>query len=224
MAALQSRALASAGWHVLQIDLHGCGDSAGEFADAGWDGWLEDVAQATRWLQQAADGAVSLWGLRVGALLASAIAVDGGHNLVLWQPATSGSQYLNQFLRTRSAGSALADNSERTTVKELRERLLGGESVSVGGYDVSPRLGAGLARAELGAPPSGCAVAWLEVSTQESTPMSPAAQSRIAAWRSFGTRVDAACVRGLPFWQTQEIAESAELITETCGLLSRFDT
>jgi alpha/beta superfamily hydrolase len=36
MAALQSRALAEAGYTVLQIDLHGCGDSAGDFGEASW--------------------------------------------------------------------------------------------------------------------------------------------------------------------------------------------
>ena len=36
MAALQSRRLAAAGYAVLQIDLFGCGDSSGDFADARW--------------------------------------------------------------------------------------------------------------------------------------------------------------------------------------------
>jgi exosortase A-associated hydrolase 2 len=46
MAALQARALAAAGWHVLQIDLFGTGDSEGDFAEATWDAWLEDIATA----------------------------------------------------------------------------------------------------------------------------------------------------------------------------------
>ena len=37
MAALQARALAESGWGVLTIDPYGCGDSAGDFADARWD-------------------------------------------------------------------------------------------------------------------------------------------------------------------------------------------
>ena len=36
MAALQARALAAAGFGVLQLDLYGCGDSSGEFAEARW--------------------------------------------------------------------------------------------------------------------------------------------------------------------------------------------
>ncbi|MBK8384562.1 MAG: hypothetical protein IPL11_02315 [Candidatus Accumulibacter sp.] len=35
---LQARALATAGYAVLQIDLMGCGDSSGDFGDATWGG------------------------------------------------------------------------------------------------------------------------------------------------------------------------------------------
>ena len=40
MAALQSRALASAGFAVRQLDLLGSGDSEGDFGDASWDLWV----------------------------------------------------------------------------------------------------------------------------------------------------------------------------------------
>ena len=51
MAALQARALAAAGYAVLQIDLHGCGDSSGDFSEASWDSWLADVSLAHAWLR-----------------------------------------------------------------------------------------------------------------------------------------------------------------------------
>ena len=50
MAALQCRALAANGYAALQIDLAGCGDSSGDFANATWSGWLDDSLQAARWL------------------------------------------------------------------------------------------------------------------------------------------------------------------------------
>src|SRR5262245_3855900 len=46
MAALHARALAGAGFEVLQVDLAGCGDSSGEFGDATWDDWVADVVDA----------------------------------------------------------------------------------------------------------------------------------------------------------------------------------
>ena len=51
MAAMQCRALAGAGYAVLQIDLHGCGDSSGDFEDSTWESWLVDVALAAEWLR-----------------------------------------------------------------------------------------------------------------------------------------------------------------------------
>ena len=77
MAALQSRALAEAGFAVLQLDLMGCGDSDGELLDASWAQWVADVVFACGWLRQqylpSGPDTVPLWlwGLRAGALLAA---------------------------------------------------------------------------------------------------------------------------------------------------------
>ena len=57
MAALGSRALAAQGWAVLQVDLLGCGDSSGDFGDATWEAWLDDVTQAAQWLRARHPGA-----------------------------------------------------------------------------------------------------------------------------------------------------------------------
>ena len=101
MVALAAEAWARDGWTVLQIDLGGCGDSAGDFVEASWVGWLEDVRLAHGWARAQNDGPVWLWGLRLGAVLAcEAVArfrLDCG--LLLWQPVTSGKQHLQQCLR-----------------------------------------------------------------------------------------------------------------------------
>ena len=70
MAALQARAFAAMGFGVLQIDLFGCGDSSGDFSDARWDIWKQDIAGARAWLAERVSAPISLWGLRLGALLA----------------------------------------------------------------------------------------------------------------------------------------------------------
>ena len=70
MAAMQARAFAAIGFGVLQIDLFGCGDSSGEFLDARWNIWKHDLATARNWLENRVTVPVSLWGLRLGALLA----------------------------------------------------------------------------------------------------------------------------------------------------------
>jgi len=93
MAVLQAKALADAGFGVLQIDLFGCGDSNGDFADARWDIWKDDLAAASQWLQERSGQIPGLWGLRLGALLALdfAIASKNEHgSIILWQPIVNG--------------------------------------------------------------------------------------------------------------------------------------
>lgn len=137
MAALQSAALADAGWRVLQVDLHGCGDSSDTWAEASWQGWVDDATRAARWLllpglQPALDtglGRVSgvqasptepalplwFWGLRAGALVAcaAATALQQGPgprvpcHFLFWQPATAGRPVLQQFLRLKAAAAGL---------------------------------------------------------------------------------------------------------------------
>jgi len=65
-AALLARALAGSGWGVLQVDLFGCGDSDGEFRDASWKTWVDDLITAFDWLQERVGGRVGLVGIRLG--------------------------------------------------------------------------------------------------------------------------------------------------------------
>src|SRR5690606_21241351 len=108
MVALQARRLAGAGYAVLRPDLTGCGDSEGEFGEATWTGWVDDLLAAADWAGRqypASAPPLWFWGHRMGALLACAAAARlPGSRLLLWQPVTSGRTQLRQFLRLKSAG------------------------------------------------------------------------------------------------------------------------
>ena len=219
MAALQSRLLAGAGFAVLQVDLYGCGDSAGEFADATWSGWVGDVIAAASWLRERTGCEPSLWGLRAGCLLAAQAAEQMGSvaGLLFWQPVVSGNQHLQQFLRLRVAGNLIGRGTgDRTGTNDLRAELARGVAVEVGGYQLSPAVASGLDAANL-APIGGgkSRVAWLEVAGSDLPELTPASSVRIEAWRNAGHEVVARAVSGLAFWQTQEIAECAALIEAT---------
>lgn len=219
MAALQSRRFAAAGLGVLQIDLHGCGDSSGESADARWRSWKEDVQAAVAWLRSRVDGPVSLWGLRLGATLAADAARDramGIEHLYLWQPVLSGEQFLTQFLRLQLAGEMLAGGAAQSGVRELRETLARGTSLEIAGYDLHPELASaieGLKLAEL--VPAVRSACWLEVSGNPEPRLSPAAQRVVDAWRAQGVDVRTVAVAGEPFWTTLEITECAALLDAT---------
>ena len=61
--ASQAREFAARGYNVLLLDLTGCGDSGGEFADASWKIWLQDAALAVDTLTDLGAGPLAFWGL-----------------------------------------------------------------------------------------------------------------------------------------------------------------
>jgi len=223
MAALQSRRLAAAGYAVLQIDLFGCGDSSGDFADARWEIWKQDLQIALGWLKSRLDGPLGLWGLRLGATLAADVACDitmGIEQLLLWQPISSGEQFLTQFLRLRLAAEMLAEGTAQTGTRELRETLARGVSLEIAGYDLHPRLAAEIDALSLAAlAPAVRRVHCLEVTATAEPKLSPASQRAMEAWRSKGLDIRAAAVGGEPFWSTTEVTECEALLAATEGSL-----
>ena len=221
MAALQSRRLAAAGYAVLQIDLFGCGDSSGGFADARWEIWKQDLHFALGWLKSRVDVPLGLWGLRLGATLAADVARDprlGIEQLLLWQPVGSGEQFLTQFLRLRLAAEMLAEGTAQTGVRELRETLRRGVPLEIAGYDLHPRLAAeidALSLADL--VPAVTRVHCMEVTA--SAEISPGSRRVLEAWRLKGLDVRAAAVGGEPFWSTIEVIECEALLAATEGSL-----
>jgi len=224
MAALQSRALAAAGFAVLQIDLHGCGDSSGDFAEASWDSWIADVQAAAGWLETRHGGApLILWGHRAGCLLATAAAaaMNTPCRFLFWQPPASGKLLLQQFLRLRAAAEMQAGDS-KAAMDRVKRDLAEGRAVDIAGYALPATLAQGLERATLEPPVAATSVGWLEVgSGQDPTQVPallPASLPRIEAWRAAGHTVHASAVRGPSFWQTQEIEDAPLLIDATVAV------
>lgn len=219
--AQQARALARAGFAVLQIDLLGCGDSSGDFADASWNAWLRDAEQAHAWLGAHASGPLWLWGLRSGALLAAQLLPllhEPGQapvHLLLWQPVAQGQQMLQQFLRLRAASQWLgAGSAGQASPAHL---LAQGQTVDIAGYPLGPALAQGLGGARLQVPvavPPGRLV-WLEVSPQPAPALGAFADKALAAWRSAGWQVQAQAVAGAAFWQTVGIDDAPALVHAT---------
>jgi len=218
MAALQSRRLAGLGYLVLQIDLLGCGDSAGDFRDARWEHWTSDVATGLGWLRERTPRQ-TLWALRLGAALACEMA-QGVERLVLWQPVTNGEQFLSQFLRLRLASEMLAAEAARTGVGELRAKLAAGEALEIAGYDLHPDLAKAIERVQFAAlVPAVTRIDWLEVGAEASSSVRPASQRVVERWKAAGLDVRTATVAGEPFWSTIEIAVCEPLLGATTEAL-----
>ena len=225
MAALQARAFADAGWTVLQMDLFGCGDSAGDFSAATWQAWLDDVVDASAWLREKSGQRLAIWGLRAGCLLAAQAVrrIEPAADLVLWQPVSSGKQFLQQFLRLKLAAQLMSKEAgERTGTRQLREQLSRGEAVEIAGYTVSPELALGLEGAELEPPAAPARTAWLEVSAAAGAELSPASRQRAERWTQAGHDVEHRLVEGPLFWQTLDITEAPALVDATLALTERW--
>jgi exosortase A-associated hydrolase 2 len=218
MAALQASALAAAGTGVLLLDPHGCGDSAGEFSEARWEIWRQDVRAAGDWLAARGRRRIGLWGLRLGATLAAdAAAAEPGRfdRLILWQPVGNGESALTQFLRIRVA-AAMAGGAAETT-QALRKSLAAGQPVEVAGYTLHPELAAaidGLRLAPLG-PRCQAPISWLELAGDAAAALTPAARRVADEWRAAGVRLAIDTVVGEPFWSTPEITVAPALLAAT---------
>lgn len=212
-----ARAMAERGWNVLLFDPHGTGDSSGDFGDASWPGWLEDLHAVAAWLRQRTGSVPVLWGLRTGCLLINdALARIDSPQLIFWQPAHSGEAALTQFLRLRTFGGVGNADRPRDSTRDLLETLQKGTAVEIAGYMLGPTLALPLREARLGGDQyTGKRITWLEVSAIDPLDLSPASKSRIEALEAAGARLTATAVAGVPFWMTQEIDEGAALVAAT---------
>ena len=229
MAALSARRLAACGYGVLQLDLYGCGDSSGDFADARWDIWLADLEAARAWLQARLGVPAGLWGLRLGGLLALDYASRTSQpvpDILLWQPVQQGGAYLKQFLRLLSVNEMLAQpDSEQhkaaSNTSALRATLLGGQALEVAGYELAPELAAAIdALDATKLAPSAGRVHWFEMVSASDRPLSPALARMADKWRAQGCALHLQQVVGQQFWATQEISESEALAEATCIALA----
>lgn len=221
MAALASRRLAGLGYAVLQVDLHGCGDSSGEIADATVSQWHADIQAAADWMLTRGLGPLTLWGLRFGALLAldwSRRTATPHERVLLWQPVASGEVHLTQFLRIGVAADMMAAS---TGGGGLRKRLAGRETVEVAGYEITPALQREIDSVKItGTMAHGAALEWFEVVQPSAEELSAGSRRTIDTLRDAGASLRTHRVEGDPFWSTVEIVDCPALIESTCAVMS----
>jgi len=227
MAALQARVFAAMGFGVLQIDLFGCGDSHGEFENARWDTWKHNLEAARDWLENRIAGPISLWGLRLGALLALDFARGSKkkiEKIILWQPVINGELFLTQFLRLRVANEMLGSANEKTAgTKALRSSLAAGERLEVAGYMLVHELTEAIEslRADKLIVPE-VPVYWFEIVSEPGRAMPPAGVKVVREWeKEKNSNLSVLFVTCSPFWATQEISECPELVSATAKILSK---
>lgn len=218
MAALQAVAFAQEGLGILQVDLLGCGDSSGEFAVAIWEAWKENITSAINWLQGSATGPISLWGIRLGALLMMDWAKDANiliKNYIFWQPVLNGAVAMNQFFRLAAASKMLG--KEGSSNSDIRKCISQGERVEIGGYELNPNLIKPIESLKMEnlCPPAGSRVIWKDISLNDPSVMGPAVLNTIEFFKKKGCRMEVESITGNAFWNSIEISTLPALIEST---------
>ncbi len=207
--------LTASGVAVVVPDLFGTGDSEGDFTEASWSRWIEDLRSTEHWINGRGWRVELLLGIRLGCLLSAHYSQQraaGPLPALFWQPMTDGARALDQFLRIRVATSLMRDDKE--TVALLKQRLSGGAVVEVGGYGLSPALAEELGGLRLVQLCSGLsAVHWFEVLRSAEASVPGPAAATLEALRKQGVEVTLQTVVGEPFWASTEIVSVPELLT-----------
>jgi exosortase A-associated hydrolase 2 len=226
MLTLQAESLAAHGMGSLVIDLHGTGDSAGEYVDARWSHWLADIRIASDWLESQPGGCIAHLGIRLGAMLAAAAAPTAPQRtqrLVLWQAVVDGKQHFTQFLRVKMAAQMDRPDLPKETTGTMRAQLAAGTAVEIGGYEIHPELAQALDDAKLARwlPRPGTQVLWLEQPPPGATELAPPSLAAQQAWRDGGVECSWQSFEGPSFWQQHErVLAPAAIEATTAWLLA----
>ena len=218
--------LARCGVGTVIPDLYGTGDSEGDFSDAAWSCWRDDLRCVNDWCCRCGDQISGVLGVRLGAALA--VDLEAREMLpavrctVFWQPVFDGSRFLSQFLRLRIA-AGLMELDRRESQDELRDQLRRGQTLEVAGYRLSGLLAADLeAIRPLDNLPDGLGeVHWMETVRDVASEMGAQSARLVGQWTKAGRRIQTHRFLGEPFWASTEIVRIKEMVDATTAALSR---
>jgi exosortase A-associated hydrolase 2 len=227
MIALLAARLAESEFSTVVPDLYGTGDSGGDFVDADWSTWRDDLTRVVRWTEASCAPVKAVLGIRLGCALACdaqfLASLPGLERTVFWQPALDGSRYLTQFLRLRIA-AAMA-NGSKESIADLRQALAQAGHLEISGYRLSAQLVADLdaLKSPEALPVALGSVAWLELVRDPAQPPTAAITRFLDSSRAAGIDMFVQAYAGEPFWSTTEVVTHEALLEMTLATISGRD-
>lgn len=217
------QALAARGVATILVDPYGTGDSEGEFREASWECWVDDLARAAEWAAREGFPVRGLLCVRLGCLLGAQLAqklLPEVQCSVFWQPVIAGDRFLTQFLRLRVAASMM--EATRESVSGLREKLRAGQRIEVAGYELAPTLAGELEKLRLtdALGPHLGALHWMEVVRDHQVPLPAVSEDCVSGGRSRGLEIKVSTVTGASFWESTEIVMNEELVRSAVEVLA----
>lgn len=223
--ATQARDFAQQGFTTLMLDPYGTGDSEGDFVDASWDMWLDDLARGADWLASHTGQAINLWGVRLGCTLAADLAAahpQRFQRLLFVQPVGNGKTFLTQLLRIRVA--ALVDqNAPAEKTSEMRDRLNQGETLEVAGYSLPGSLTQSIDSKQLANSLAACAgthIDWVECVANDEGKINPGSQKTIDKVAGGENTINAHTVVAPTVWALPKkvaVPNLVKLMSELCS-------
>lgn len=222
LVAEQARKLAELGYACLLLDVYGTGDSQGELDRAEWNIWRGDVSTATTWLEDRTGCPTTLWGLRLGALLAADMANSEPlryDRMLLWQPVTDGKLFLTSLLRQRVA-FIMGKSLPAETTDQMRENLLAGGNLEISGYSLAGDLARviDIKRILDFAHIPKVKLEWFENIVSPDMPPPLGSQRVIDQLRADGGQIDLHTFTDPPLWLLHKRTEAPQLIEKTTAL------
>lgn len=223
LVAEQARRFARNGLSCTLLDFYGTGESPGDLNDASLPIWRQNIDDIIEQLMQRNPCPVYLWGCRLGALLAlDYLARKPGacSRLLLWQPVVSGSAFVTQMLRQRTASLMQKGETPETTAA-MKLQLAAGKSFEVAGYRLGGTLLSAIDQAEIAVMlqddmlDNNPDIFWFEHTADETTLPGARAYRAIAQLQGAGARVKVDTFSGDPVWQLHKRGVCDDLLMKT---------
>ena len=223
LVAQQARQFARKGLSCSMLDFYGTGESQGDLCDASLPIWRQNIDDLLTQLRQRHECPVYLWGFRLGALLALDYLSQNpgvGDKLLLWQPVPSGSSFVTQLLRQRSA-SLMQKGEKPDGTAEMKQQLADGKAFEVAGYQLGGELMSAIDQLEVASMLQGSEldsnskIFWFEHTAEEGGQPAAKAKRIIGEIQAAGAKVEVTTFAGDPVWQLNKRAVCDDLLHKT---------
>lgn len=210
--------LAEAGHTVLVPDLHGTGDSEGDFANATWNVWIDDLRNTLAWARQRGIVQFNALAVRLGAAFLcdkSLMSDVEFERAVAWHPIRKGEDVLRQQLRMKIMALRMSGEKAEPLESMRAAFLKNTEPLQLAGYVVSPRLAndvesATFSESSYAPTESGLIIEKSSIVVGDELNLSETSGDSVWQWSN---------LNGEKFWQSVDPSPNPWLVNETAQFL-----
>jgi len=215
-----ARRVAAAGYLALRCDYRGTGESLGDPASMTLADWIADLQSAAALLGAEAPGVPRmLVGARLGANLLLELPPLPGDRLALWEPLTSGEEFLAEQLRRKQVKAMMSGGDAAAAVAACETQWAAGGVVDLDGYPVAAQLARDLRARELLPRLGVCKEQALLLVHVTGAKRLTGRWAEVEAWCQSAPQRQFALRAEKPFWGRLDYFEAEDLLRETMAFV-----